>query len=110
MAVDARKGEISRLAALARDDKRGGFARGDKAGRGDEGCGFGRSDKGGGDGGHRHWVVPALVVVLRCMMVPQYGHKVAFSCIPSQTGATPTPTRARKRFPTHFCAYNPEQG
>ncbi|MFT8443393.1 MAG: hypothetical protein ABF653_09415, partial [Bifidobacterium aquikefiri] len=47
-------------------------------GRGDEGCGFGRSDKGGGDGGHRHWVVPALVVVLRCMMVPQYGHKVAF--------------------------------
>ncbi|MFT8856595.1 hypothetical protein [Bifidobacterium aquikefiri] len=52
MAVDARKDEISRLAALARDDKRGGFARGDKAGRGDEGCGFARDGKGGGDGGH----------------------------------------------------------
>ncbi|MFT9322494.1 hypothetical protein, partial [Bifidobacterium aquikefiri] len=63
MAVDACKDEISRLAALARDDKRGGFA------QGDEGCGFGRGDKGRGDGwdgwdgGHRHWVVPALVVV-----------------------------------------------
>ncbi|OZG65558.1 hypothetical protein BAQU_1741 [Bifidobacterium aquikefiri] len=24
-----------------------------------------------------------------------------------QTGATPTPTRTRKRFPTHLCAYSP---
>ncbi|MFT8538455.1 MAG: hypothetical protein ABF728_09365, partial [Bifidobacterium aquikefiri] len=47
-------------------------------GRGDEGGGFGRSDKGGRDGGHRHWVVPALVVLLRCMMVPQCGHRVGF--------------------------------
>ncbi|MFT9151596.1 hypothetical protein, partial [Bifidobacterium aquikefiri] len=46
LAVDACKGEISRLAALARDDKGGGD------GRGDKGC---------GDGEHRHRVVPALV-------------------------------------------------
>ncbi|MFT9304874.1 MAG: hypothetical protein ABF524_03655, partial [Bifidobacterium aquikefiri] len=55
-------------------------------GRGDEGCGFARDDwddKGGWDGWHRHWVVPAFVVVLRCMMVPQCGHRVAF--IPSRS-------------------------
>ncbi|OZG67624.1 hypothetical protein BAQU_0716 [Bifidobacterium aquikefiri] len=125
LAVDACKGEISRLAPLARDDKAGGFARGDKR------------DGDGWDGGHRHRVVPALVVLLRCMMVPQYGHRL-LSCIPGQTGlststnpslenasrhvshilcavplyqrknyqteATPTPTRTRKRFPTHLCA------
>ena len=112
--------KIPRLATLARDDKRGGN---------------------GQDGGHRYWIVPALVVVLRCMMVPQCGHRVAF--IPSRsrrfinqhkpqlgerltacftdfpavplyqrknykTGATPTATRTRKRFPTHLCANSPE--
>ncbi|OZG66054.1 hypothetical protein BAQU_1388 [Bifidobacterium aquikefiri] len=47
-----------------------------------KGCGFGRGDKGRGDGwdgGHRHWVVPALVVVLRCMVVPQCGYRVDFT-------------------------------
>ncbi|WP_415448062.1 hypothetical protein, partial [Bifidobacterium aquikefiri] len=66
------KGEISRLAALARDDKGSGF------GRGDEGRGDGWDGWDGWDGGHRHWIVPALLVPLRYMMVPQCGYGVAF--------------------------------
>ncbi|MFT9241175.1 MAG: hypothetical protein ABF476_06995, partial [Bifidobacterium aquikefiri] len=47
LAVDACKGEISRLAALARDDKGRGDGRGDEEGgfgRGDNGDGFARDD------------------------------------------------------------------